>query len=106
MLAHIELELHNISVGHDVVAALLTELAFLLDLGHGAVGGHEIVVGDDVGLDEALFEVGVNHAGGLRGGPALVDLPSAHLLDACSQEGLQSEDVEADAGQLVKAGFA
>ena len=48
----------------------------------------------------------MDHAGGLRGGPTLVDLPGAHFLDACSQEGLQSKDVEADAGQLVKAGFA
>ena len=106
MLAHIEFKFDDIAVLHHVVTAFLTQLAFLLDLGHGAVDGHEIVVGDDVSLDEALFEVGVNHAGGLRGGPALVDLPSAHFLDACGQEGLQAEDVEAHAGQLVETGLA
>ena len=48
----------------------------------------------------------MNHAGGLRGGPTLVDLPGAHFLDACGQEGLQAEDVEAHAGQLVETGLA
>ena len=105
MFAHVELELDDVAVLHDVVAAFLTELAFLLDLRHGAFGGNEIVIGDDIGLDEALFEVGVDHAGGLRGGVALVDLPCAHFLLACGEEGGQAERVVADACQLVEAGF-
>ena len=47
----------------------------------------------------------MDDAGRLRGGPALVDLPGAHLLDSSGQEGLQAEDVEADAGELVETGF-
>ena len=31
----------------------------------------EVVEGDDLGLDEAALEVGVDDAGGLRGGGAL-----------------------------------
>ena len=54
LLAHVELELDDVAVLHDVVASLLTELAFLLDLDHGAFGGHEVVVGDDVGLMKPL----------------------------------------------------
>ena len=34
-----------------------------------------------------------------------MDLPGAHLLLAGGQEGLQSQDVETDAGQLVQTGF-
>ena len=53
----------------------------------------EVVVGDDLGLDEALLEVGVDDAGRLRGLPALLDRPGAHLLLTRGEIGLQAEQV-------------
>ena len=53
--------------------------------------GDEVVEGDDLGADEALLEVGVDHAGGLRRGGALVDRPGAHFLLAGGEVGLQAE---------------
>ena len=73
-------------------------------LGHGA-GLDQVVEGDHFGLDEAALEVGVDHAGGLRGGVALVDGPGPRFLGPGRQVGLQAEGVEADAGQLVQAGL-
>ena len=100
----VEAELHHVAVGHHVVLALDAGLAGGARGGDGA-GGDEVVERDDLGLDEALLEVGVDHAGGLRGGPALVDRPGARLLGAGGQVGLQAERVEADAGELVQAGL-
>src|SRR5258707_10216393 len=45
-------------------------------------GGHQVVVGDDLGLDEAALEVGVDDAGGLGSGGPLADRPGAGLLGA------------------------
>ena len=84
LLGDVKLELHDVAVLHHVVAAFLAELAFLLDGHHGTIGGHEVVIGDDVGLDEAPFKIGVDDAGRLRGGPALVDLPGCLLYTSPS----------------------
>src|SRR6476469_2521233 len=48
----VEAELHHVAVGHDVVLALHAHLAGRLGGGHGP-GVHQVVVGDDLGLDEA-----------------------------------------------------
>ena len=66
---------------------------------------HQVVEGDHLGLDEALLEVGVDHAGGLGSGGALADRPGPRLLGAGGQVGLQAEGVEADAGEDVEAGL-
>src|SRR3954454_24007211 len=62
--SHVEAELHDVAVGHYVVLALHADAAGLLGLLHRA-GGEEVVVRDDLGLDEAALEVGVDDAGGL-----------------------------------------
>src|SRR4051794_21233743 len=77
----VEAELHHVAVLHDVVLALHADLAELLGLEHGA-GCHEVVEGDDLRLDEAALEVGVDHARGLGGGGALGDRPGTGLLGA------------------------
>ena len=76
-----------------------------LPLGAGLgdrTGLHEVVEADDLGLDEALFEVGVDDTRRLRRLPALVDGPGARLLRAGGEVGLQAQRVEADAGELVE----
>ena len=72
--------------------------------GHRA-GGDEVVEGDDLGLDEAALEVGVDDTGGLGSGRALADRPGAGLLGAGGQVGLQPEGVEADPGEHVEPGL-
>ena len=61
---HVEAELHDVAVLHDVVLALDPGLAGRAGLGDRA-GLDQVVVADDLGLDEALLEVGVDDAGGL-----------------------------------------
>src|SRR5690606_41733646 len=77
--SHGEAELHDVAVLHDVVLALHAHLAAGAGLGDGA-GLDEVVEADDLGLDEAALEVGVDDARGLRGGRALGDGPGAGLL--------------------------
>ena len=62
----------------------------------------EVVVRDDLGLDEAALEVGVDDARGLRRGGALLDLPGVDLLGPRRQVGLQPERVEPDAREYVE----
>ena len=66
---------------------------------------HELVEGDDLGLDEAPLEVGVDDTSRLRSRPPLVDRPGPRLLLAGGQVGLQPQRVEADARQLVQTGL-
>src|SRR5699024_12537736 len=92
-LFNVEFELHHLAVDHNVF------LAFLADLASGAGFSHraccvEVFEGDDFGLDEAFFKVGVNDTGSLRGGGALTDGPRAGFLRASGQVGLQAEGLE------------
>ena len=92
-LLNVELELHHVAVDHNVF------LAFLADLASGAGFSHraccvEVFEGDDFGLDEAFFKVGVNDTGSLRGGGALTDGPRSGFLRASGQVGLQAEGLE------------
>src|SRR5262249_9495181 len=97
-----EAELHDVPVLHDVVLALEAGPAGGARRCDGA-RGDGVVEGGDLGLDEALLEVGVGDAGGLRGLPALADRPGARLLGTGGEIGLQAERVEADARELVEA---
>src|SRR4051794_37737964 len=60
--SHVEAELHDVAVGHDVVLALHPHPARCLGGVHRP-GLDQVVVGDDLGLDEAAPEVGVDDAG-------------------------------------------
>src|SRR5690348_8617793 len=69
--SHVEAELDDVAIGHDVVLALHADLAGGLGGGH-RTGRHQVVVRDDLGLDEATLEVGVDDACGFGcGGTAL-----------------------------------
>src|SRR5262245_61166383 len=73
-----ETEMHHVAVLDHVFLALETESAFLFRALLAAVS-HEIVVGDHFGADEAFFEIGMDLAGGLRSGRALLHGPGAVL---------------------------
>src|SRR5699024_4986439 len=73
---HVEAKLHHVPVAHHVLLALHAYLTARLGLRHGP-SVHQLVEGDDLGLDEAAFEVGVDDAGGLRGGGARGGGPGA-----------------------------
>src|SRR4051812_18780547 len=100
----IEAEFDDVAVGHGVVLALYAHLSTRTCFGHRA-GIHDVLVGNDLGLDEAAFEVGMNHPGGLWRGGTPLDRPGPRLLRTGSEERLESERFETDPGQLVNAGF-
>src|SRR5690606_30053476 len=98
---HVEAELHDVAVGHDVVLALDPRLSCSTHSGD-RTGLDQVLEGDHLGLDEAALEVGVDHPRGLRRGPALADGPGPGLLGPGREVGLQPERVEADPGELVE----
>ena len=63
----------------------------------------EVVVGDDLGADEALLEVGVDLARRLRRHRADVRRPGAHFLRAGGEERQQPEQVVGGADHAVEA---
>ncbi len=65
----------------------------------------EVVVGDGLGADEALLEVGVDDAGGLRRLGAARDGPGARLLGPDREVGDEAEQLVALADQPVEAGL-
>src|SRR5215831_19567583 len=100
----VELEVDDVAVADDVV------LAFEGQLGVGAAGGlgaelDEVLPPDDLGLDEAALEVGVDDARGLRGLGAALDGPGAALVGAGREEGDEVEDLVGGARDGVQAGL-
>ena len=93
-------ELNYVAVSHNVVFAFHAHLAVGAGLSYRAVL-HQVVKRDNLSLNEATLKVGVDHAGSLWGGPALVDSPGARLLGASGQVGLQAQGLKAHASQLV-----
>ena len=73
--------MHHIAVLHDIFLAFYAHFAGFFGFGFAAERD-EIVVGNHLGADEAAFKIGMNHAGGLRGGVAFVDGPGADFFDA------------------------
>jgi hypothetical protein len=57
-----------------------------------ALAGDEVVEGYGLGADEAMLEIGMDHAGRLRRGVALVDGPGADFLHPGGEVGLQAQD--------------
>src|SRR5690348_2441908 len=97
----VEAEVHHVAVLHDVVLALEAHLARFLRL-HLAAEPHVVVVRDDFGTNEALLEVGVDDARGLRRGRALAHGPRAHFLRARREVGLQAEQRERRADEAIE----
>src|SRR5262245_39311771 len=61
---HVEAELEDVAVLHDVVLALDAGLP-RGPSGGDRPGGDQVVVGHDLGLDETALEVAVDHTGRL-----------------------------------------
>src|SRR4051812_3796231 len=59
-------EMHHVAVGDHVLFAFEPHLAGVAGAGL-ATGRDVVVVADGLGADEALLEIGVDHAGRLRG---------------------------------------
>lgn len=102
LASHVEAEVDDVAILHDVVLALDADLAFLAG-GGDAAGGDEVVVVDDLRADEAALEVRVNLAGGFRCRRALDDGPGAALIRAGCQESLEAQEVEGCLDQAVEA---
>jgi len=100
--SNVKAEVHHIAVFDDVVLAFQAPFAGFLGAGFALVLD-EVVVGDHFGADEAFFEVGVDHGGGLRGGGADFDGPGADFLHACGEVGLQVEQRVTGADHAVQA---
>src|SRR4051794_6910619 len=75
----VEAEQEDVSILHDVLLSFLPHHALFL---HALPAGvrYEVRIARRLRLDEATFEVGVDHAGRLRGGVAAMDRPRANLL--------------------------
>ena len=97
---YVEPEQNDVAVLHDVLLALGADETCLLGGVHGAET-HEIVVGDDLGADEAALKVGVNLTGGLRSLGALHDGPGAYLLGACGQVADETQQGVAGTNETV-----
>ena len=96
----VEAELHHVAVGHDIVLAFDPDLALGLGLVHGP-GLDEVGEVNNLGLDEAALEVGVDDAGGHGGGVALVAPADAIFLDAKLEADLAELD-EDEAREMLE----
>src|SRR6056297_3076135 len=87
----IEQEMQDVAVLDDIGLALGAHLAGFLR-GLLATKRDEIVIGDRLGPDEALFEIAVDDACRLRGGRAGADGPGARLLGTDGEIRLQMQE--------------
>src|SRR5262245_40896698 len=77
----VEPEMHHVAVGDDVFLAFEAELAGIAGTGF-AVQRNIVLVGDGLGADKALLEVGVDHTSRARRLGAAMDGPGARFLRA------------------------
>ena len=82
---NIEPEVHDIALLDNVLFPFEPQEALVLAARDPIMGG-KIVVGHRLRTDEALFEVGVDDAGGLRGCHAPGDRPGLGLLFTCPSD--------------------
>ena len=100
----VELEQHDIAVGDHVLLAFHA-VQTLVAGGGDRTARDQIRIGDGLRLDEAALEVGVDDAGRLRRGVAVVDRPGPDLLLAGGEVGLQAEQVIRRPDQRAGAAF-
>ena len=96
--------MQDVAVGDRVLRAFDPQLAGIL----GALltaAGDVVVIGDHFGADEALFEIGMNGAGGLRRFGTFAYRPGVRLLGADREEGDEIEEGIAGANDPRLAGF-
>src|SRR5258708_15962131 len=86
----VEAEVDHVAVAHRVVLAFQTKFACLLGA-ELALEGDEVVVGGDLGADEAALEIGMDDTGCLRRRGACTHRPGTHFLRPAGEKGLQSQ---------------
>ena len=100
----VEPEMHDVAVGDDIFLAFQPQLAGIA--GAGFAAERDVIgIGDGFGADKALFEIGVDHAGGGRRLGAAVDGPGPRLLRPDGEIGDEVEQLIAGADQAVETGF-
>ena len=72
-----------------VILAFQTDLARFLELGFRLVF-HDVLIGVDFCLDEALFKIGMDDAGTLRRSITGLESPAAALIFTDRKESLQA----------------
>src|SRR5207244_3403817 len=99
-----EANVQDVAILDDIVLALQTEEAFRARIRHGA-GGHQIVVRDHLGPDEAAFQIGMNLAGRLRRLGPPTYRPGAYLIFTSRQEADQVQQLITSPDDLVQRRF-
>ena len=101
---HVEPEVHYVAVLNHIFLAFHPEAS---GLAHGCFAAelHIIVVFDDLGADEAFFEVGVDDAGASRSLAAADKSPGTHLVGSGCEVGLQVEQGVGGAYEARHAAF-
>src|SRR5205823_13028369 len=102
---HVEEEVDDVAVLDEVVLAFHAHRSLALRRGLGAVA-KKLLPADDLRLDEAALEVGVDDARRLGGPEALADHAGAALVLADREVPLQPQQREPLPHQLVQAGLA
>ena len=79
VLLYVKAEQHDVAVLHHIFLAFQTHQSLFLGSRHRAAR-HQIVIGDNFGTDESLFEIGVDLSGSLG---AFVPLVMVHARTSC-----------------------
>src|SRR3990172_8971135 len=85
----VEPEMHDVAIAYHVILAFQPQLAGVLRT-MLAFAGDVVVVGDGLGADEAVLEVGVNAPARLRRRRAHLYRPGPDFLRAGGKKGLQA----------------
>src|SRR5690606_38841551 len=88
----IEPEVEHVPFLDPVFLAFQAQAAGLAGPGLAPVAD-EVLVTDGFGADETLFEIGMDHPGGLRRGRTALHRPGADFLDPGSEVGLQAQQL-------------
>ena len=92
--------MNHIPILHHIFLTFGAHFARFFGFGFAAER-YKIIISNHLRADKAAFEIGVDHAGGLRGGVAFVDGPGADFFYAGGEISLQAEQVVAGADQAV-----
>src|SRR6185437_12548716 len=104
-ISHIETEVKNVAVLDDVIGAFQTHLAGILRA-LLAAAGDEVLISDGLGPDEALLEIGVDHACGLRRLRAVPHGPGMRFFRPDGEESDEIEQAIAGMDDAREAGLA
>src|SRR3954470_16701574 len=96
-----EPEMQDIAIRDDIILAFEPQLAGIARAGF-ALERHVIRIGDRLGPDKTLLEIGMDHARRLRCLGALRDRPGASLLRSHCEVGEQAQELVPGADDAVQ----